>query len=82
VPPTLQALLTARLDQLDRPERTVLERGAVEGEEFHHGVVQALTPEEPRLTTQLTALVRKELIRPDRPTLSAAAAMEAVSGLE
>ncbi len=67
VPPTLQALLTARLDQLDPPERSVLERGSVEGEVFHHGVVQALTPEEPRLTTRLTALVRKELIRPDRP---------------
>ena len=45
VPPTLQALLAARLDQLDAPERSVLERGAVEGEVFHHGVVQALTPE-------------------------------------
>jgi class 3 adenylate cyclase/tetratricopeptide (TPR) repeat protein len=67
VPPTLQALLAARLDQLDPPERSVLERGAVEGELFHHGVVQALTPEEPRLTTRLTALVRNELIRPDRP---------------
>jgi class 3 adenylate cyclase/tetratricopeptide (TPR) repeat protein len=67
VPPTLQALLAARLDQLDPSERSVLERGAVEGEVFHHGVVQALTPEESRLTTQLTALVRKELIRPDRP---------------
>jgi class 3 adenylate cyclase len=67
VPPTLQALLAARLDQLDPPERSVLERGAVEGEVFHHSVVQALTPEESRLTTQLTALVRKELIRPDRP---------------
>jgi class 3 adenylate cyclase/tetratricopeptide (TPR) repeat protein len=67
VPPTLQALLTARLDQLDPPERSVLERGAVEGEVFHHGVVQALAPEEPRLTPQLTALVRKELIRPERP---------------
>ena len=67
VPPTLQALLTARLDQLDPPERSVLERGSVEGEVFHHGGVQALTPEEPRLTTRLTALVRKELIRPDRP---------------
>ena len=70
VPPTLQALLTARLDQLDPPERSVLERGAVEGEVFHQGVVQALTPEEPRLTAQLTALVRKELIRPDRPLLA------------
>ena len=67
VPPTLQALIAARLDQLDAPERSVLERGAVEGEVFHHAVVQSLTPEEPRLTNQLTALVRKELIRPDRP---------------
>jgi class 3 adenylate cyclase len=67
VPPTLQALIAARLDQLDRPERSVLERGSVEGEVFHHGAVQALTPEEPRLTGRLTTLVRKELIRPDRP---------------
>ena len=67
VPPTLQALLAARLDQLDPPERSVLERGAVEGEVFHQGVVQALTPEEERLTNRLTALVRKELIRADTP---------------
>jgi len=67
VPPTIQALLAARLDQLDAPERSVLECGAVEGELFHRGAVLALSPEEPRLTTQLTALVRKELIRPDRP---------------
>ena len=70
VPPTLQALLSARLDQLDPPERSVLERGAVEGEVFHHGVVRALTPEDPRLTSRLTALVRKELIRPDRPVFA------------
>ena len=43
VPPTLQALLAARLDQLERPERSVLERGAVEGEIFHRGAVQALS---------------------------------------
>jgi class 3 adenylate cyclase len=67
VPPTLQALIAARLDQLDRPERSVLERGAVEGEVFHHGAVQALSADGKRLTAQLTALVRKELIRPDRP---------------
>src|SRR5262249_34278830 len=46
VPPTLRALLTARLDQVDPAERRVLERGAVEGEIFHRGAVQALTPEE------------------------------------
>jgi predicted ATPase len=44
VPPTLRALLAARLDQLDEPERTVLERGAVEGELFHRGGVQASRP--------------------------------------
>ena len=53
VPPTLRALLAARLDQLDRPERRVLERGAVEGELFHRGAVQALAPEETQVTPRL-----------------------------
>jgi len=44
VPPTLRALLTARLDQPDDHDRKVLERGAVEGEIFHRGAVQALAP--------------------------------------
>ena len=70
VPPTLKALLAARLDQLDEAERRVLERGAVEGEIFHRGAVQALVPEETELTTRLAALVRRELIRPDRAQLS------------
>ena len=69
VPPTLQALLTARLDQLDAAERNVLERGAVEGENFHRGAVQALAPAETQVTPRLAALVRKELIRPDKPQL-------------
>jgi class 3 adenylate cyclase/tetratricopeptide (TPR) repeat protein len=66
VPPTLQALLSARLDQLERGERSVLERGAVEGEIFHRGAVQALAPEEQLVTPRLASLVRKELIRPDK----------------
>jgi class 3 adenylate cyclase len=70
VPPTLKALLAARLDQLDEPERRVLERGAVEGELFHRGAVQALAPEEPQVTARLTALVRRELVRPDRALLA------------
>ena len=48
VPPTLKALLAARLDQLDTGERRVLERAAVEGEVFHRGAVQALAREELR----------------------------------
>jgi class 3 adenylate cyclase/tetratricopeptide (TPR) repeat protein len=67
VPPTLRALLAARLDQLAPPERQTLERGAVEGELFHRGAVQALAPGESQVTPRLATLVRKELIRPDRP---------------
>jgi class 3 adenylate cyclase/tetratricopeptide (TPR) repeat protein len=69
VPPTLQALLAARLDKLDLAERRVLERGSVEGEIFHRGAVQALTPEEPQVTPRLASLVRRDLIRPDVPQL-------------
>src|SRR5881296_3285790 len=69
VPPTLKALLAARLDQLDEPERRVLERGSVEGELFHRGAVQALAPEEQQVTARLTALVRRELLRPERAQL-------------
>ena len=68
VPPTLQALLAARLDQLEASERSVLERGAVEGEIFHRGAVQALSDGRP-VTPRLAALVRKGLIRPDTSQL-------------
>ena len=70
VPPTLKALLAARLDQLDPAERKVLEYGSVEGEIFHRGSVHALAPEEAQVTTRLAGLVRRELIRPDRAQLS------------
>ena len=66
VPATLRALLAARLDRLEPAERRVLERGAVEGEVFHRGAVQALTPEEAQVTPRLAALVRRQLIRSDR----------------
>jgi class 3 adenylate cyclase len=67
VPPTLQALLAARLDQLDPAERRLLERGAVEGEVFHSGAVRALATEETQVTPRLAALVRKGLIWPVPP---------------
>jgi tetratricopeptide (TPR) repeat protein len=69
VPPNLRALLAARLDQLGASERGVLERGAIEGEIFHRGAVQALDPDESQVTPRLAGLVRKELIRPERPLL-------------
>src|ERR687888_319084 len=70
VPATLQALLAARLDQLERPERSVLECGAIEGELFHRGSVQALS-DGGQVTSRLASLVRRELIRPDKPELAA-----------
>ncbi|MEO8246442.1 MAG: adenylate/guanylate cyclase domain-containing protein [Chloroflexota bacterium] len=68
VPPTIRALLQARLDSLSDAERTVIERGAVEGKVFHRGAVTALAPatEREAVSGQLLGLVRKELVRPDR----------------
>ncbi|HZU20368.1 MAG TPA: adenylate/guanylate cyclase domain-containing protein [Gaiellaceae bacterium] len=69
VPSTVQALLQARLDQLARDERTVMERGAVEGQIFHRAAVLELT-QAPDVEPQLAGLVRKELIHPAPPTLA------------
>ena len=70
MPPTIQALLAARLDQLDPAERSVLERGSVEGRTFHRGAVAALANGDGALDQRLISLVRKELVRPDRPQLA------------
>ncbi len=70
VPPTIQALLAARLDQLDPAERSVLEHGAVEGRVFHRGAVAALGDGDGEVDRRLVALVRKELVRPDRAQLA------------
>ena len=68
IPPTLHALLAARLDSLASAERTVLERAAVEGRLFHRGSVTELVPADvrPNVGAVLLALVRKEFVRPDR----------------
>jgi len=70
VPPTIHALLQARLDTLGSDERVVIERGAVEGEVFHRGAVAQLAPDpvRPALGLHLATLVRKELIRSVAPT--------------
>ena len=65
VPPTISALLSARLDQLAAPERAALACGSVEGSVFHRAAVEALDGD----PAQLMALVRKELVRPDKGTL-------------
>ena len=71
VPPTISALLSARLDRLSVEGRSVLDTASVVGKEFFLGAVRVLCPETirgdvPRL---LMSLVRKEPIRPERSTL-------------
>jgi tetratricopeptide (TPR) repeat protein len=71
VPPTIHALLQARLDQLATDERSVIERGAVEGEIFHRLPVAELASERVRsgLDGHLAKLIRTELIRPETATM-------------
>ncbi len=72
VPPTIQALLSARLEQLPPHELEPLERGAVEGNVFHAGAVEALLDEPSReaLDEALRALSDKQLISPDAGTVA------------
>jgi class 3 adenylate cyclase/tetratricopeptide (TPR) repeat protein len=65
-PPTIQALLAARLDRLAGEERALLDRASVMGQAFDRAAVLALTPEPARAEADahLLALVRKELLRP------------------
>ena len=69
VPPTIQALLQARLDRLGRDERDVIGRGSVEGEVFHRAAVETLATEASRTAVpqHLQTLVRKDVIRPEQP---------------
>jgi predicted ATPase/DNA-binding SARP family transcriptional activator len=71
LPPSIEAVLAARIDRLDPDERTVLARASVEGRHFHYGAVAELMDEPDRnvLAAALMGLVRKQLIRPDRPVV-------------
>jgi predicted ATPase/class 3 adenylate cyclase len=66
VPPTIQALLEARLDGLDREERAVLEPASVIGLVFPEPALLWLAPEalRPSLPGHLAALDRKQLAHP------------------
>ena len=68
VPPTIQALIGARLDRLPEAERALLTRVSVEGHVFHREAMRELAPA--ALATDvdrsLTALIRRDMIRPDR----------------
>src|SRR5581483_11460361 len=72
VPPTIQALLAARLDALAADDRRVLAHAAVEGKVFHRSAVIALgARDDPtEVDRSLANLVRKDLLRPERSSLA------------
>ena len=68
MPPTIGALLAARLDRLPDAERRLLERAAVIGRTFGTGALVELLPDRDRtgLQAHLAQLARRSLIRPNR----------------
>jgi DNA-binding SARP family transcriptional activator len=72
VPPTIQALLAARLDLLASDERSALEAAAVEGMVFHEASVAELVDVPTGDVHELfVKLVRRDLLRPDKPVFAA-----------
>ena len=67
VPPTIHALLAARVDRLEPAERAVVEAASVVGRSFGGGAAFALVGGDDRsqLDERLHALERKDLIQPD-----------------
>jgi class 3 adenylate cyclase/tetratricopeptide (TPR) repeat protein len=70
IPPSIQALLAARLGRLPAEERAVVERAAVAGKDFTRKAVLQLSPEDERadVDARLLSLVRRDLLaaRPGR----------------
>ena len=66
VPPTIQALLEARLDRLGREERVTVEPASVIGMQFALPAVTALSPEVTRahVGERLATLAHKQFIQP------------------
>jgi DNA-binding SARP family transcriptional activator len=68
IPPTIQALLAARLDLLPADERSAVEAAAVEGMVFHEASLVALLDiPTGDVHKPLARLVRRDLVRPEKP---------------
>ena len=67
LPPTIDALLSARLDSLNGHERSIIECASVVGQVFAHAAVAELVPEaiRPSLDEHLASLETKRLIHRD-----------------
>jgi class 3 adenylate cyclase/tetratricopeptide (TPR) repeat protein len=69
IPPSINALLAARLDRLEPEEQTVIQCASVIGKQFWWRAVVELAPPElaSRVGSHLHALVRKRLVFPAEP---------------
>ena len=67
IPPTIQALLAARIDRLGDAERAVIDPASIIGQVFARDALESLVDDELRgeLSKHLGALTAKQLIRPD-----------------
>jgi class 3 adenylate cyclase/tetratricopeptide (TPR) repeat protein len=63
-PPSIQALLAARVDGLPSAPRRVIEAAAIEGRAFHRGAISALLPGDVDVDGALAELEQRELVRP------------------
>ena len=63
IPDTVQALIAARLDVLDPPDRALLQTAAVVGDRFWQGALEFLATDAPDIEASLRNLQRRGLIR-------------------
>jgi class 3 adenylate cyclase/tetratricopeptide (TPR) repeat protein len=65
-PPTIHALLAARIDALPAAERRALDAASIEGRGFHRGAVRELSGGGDEVDAALDGLVQRELIQSGR----------------
>jgi class 3 adenylate cyclase/predicted ATPase len=72
VPPTISALIAARLDRLATEERVVLDTGSVAGLVFYEDAVRELSaePVRERVSVNLMLLTKKQLVRDEPSTVA------------
>jgi class 3 adenylate cyclase/tetratricopeptide (TPR) repeat protein len=76
VPPTIAALLAARLDRLSSQERRLIDIASVMGQVFYSGAVRELAEDAAdRVDSGITALVRKQFVRSERSDIPATEAL-------
>jgi class 3 adenylate cyclase/tetratricopeptide (TPR) repeat protein len=75
VPPTISALLAARLDRLPAQERRLIDIASVMGQVFYSGAVRELADGGDEVDSEIAALVRKQFVRPERSDLPATEAL-------